>query len=293
MRDRLNEIFKQYTDAGWKGLPKELVDEILDYLLYDLDALWGCSLTCKRFFAAARPLIHQRLICLGSRTQNPTPERFLLSGKRDPGPFEELIDADRSGVLPYARHLVLKATYSHYSPRFNAGDLQKYLPCLRSITGLRCLTLETFYLPSFTPVFNEHFGMFANTLQVLDIRDTECPTQELLYIICQFPLLEDLSIVSPASANTAHPGHPVPTITQSPPLRGKLLVSGVYSREFFEGLATLPGGPKFCLLLFSRCQNKEPVVEACSGTARLVSYLWKLNYFDGEPNPSIRVRIGM
>ena len=292
IRDRLNEISRQYGNAGWKGLSKELLDEILDYLVHDLDALWGCSMTCRRFFAAARPLIHQRLVCLGSRTpEKPKPERSLLSSKRGPGPFEELVDADRSGVLLYTRHLTLKSKYKYYSPRFHPGDIQEYLPRLRSITRLHSLTLETFHLPPFTPVFSEHFGMFANTLRYLDIRDTECATPELLYIICQFPLLDDLVIMSPASGNTVHPGHPVPTITRSPPLRGKLLVSKVLSREFFDGLATLPGGPNFSSLEFSWCKNQEAVVEACNRTATSVSYLWKLNDYDGEPNPPIRVRI--
>ena len=63
---RVDDISKQYTGAGWKNLPQELVDEILDYLLDDLKALKACSLTCKCLFGATRPLIHRRLICSGS-----------------------------------------------------------------------------------------------------------------------------------------------------------------------------------------------------------------------------------
>ena len=246
-------------------------------------------MTCKRFFAAARPLIHQRLVCLGERgCYDPEPDK----NKRDPRPFEELIDAGRSGVLPYTRHLTFKVKYRFYPPRFHPGDIQEYLPHLRSITRLRSLTLEKFYLPPFIPVFNENFGMFANTLRYLDIRDAECPAPELLYIICQFSLLEDLAIVCPASEGIAHSGHPVTTVARSPPLRGKLLASRVFSKEFFDGLAALPGGPKFSSLEISWCRNQEAVVEACNRTATSVSYLWTVSDSNGEPNLSVQVRIG-
>ena len=293
IRNKLKKISRIFSRTGWKDLPQELVNEILGYLLHDLDTLTACSLTCKRLFGATRPLIHQRLVCLGLRTEHSIPGQPLFSLKGDPGPFEGLIDADRSGVLPYTRHLTLKARYQFYSPRFHPGDTQEYLPHFRSITKLHSLTLGTFYLPPFTPVFNEHFGMFANTLRYLDIRDTECPTPELLYIICQFPLLEDLAIVFPAREDTAHPGHTVPAITQSPPLRGKLLVSNVHSKKFFDSLAALPGGLNFSSLEFSWCKNQEAVVEACNRTATSVSYLWKIRDRDGEPNTSIQVHVGI
>ena len=56
---RVDDISKQFTGAGWKHLLLELVDEILGYLLDDLDALRACSLTCKHLFGTTRPLIHQ------------------------------------------------------------------------------------------------------------------------------------------------------------------------------------------------------------------------------------------
>jgi len=62
------------------------VDEILGYLVDDLEA---CSLTCKFFFDATRPLIHQRLICSSSEKVHPKPKWPLLSRrKRTPGAFE-------------------------------------------------------------------------------------------------------------------------------------------------------------------------------------------------------------
>ena len=109
IRRRVNDISKQFTGAGWKNLPQELVDEILGYLLDDLDALKVSSLTCKRLFGATRPLIHQRLVCLGSRLDGPKPNGSLFSRrKRNPGLFERLVDADRSGVLHYTQHLTIK-----------------------------------------------------------------------------------------------------------------------------------------------------------------------------------------
>ena len=289
---RLNDISKQFTGAGWKNLPQELVDEIIDYLRDDPDALRACSLTCKSLFGATRPLIHRRLVCLGSRPEYTKPKPSLLSTfsrrKRDPGVFEQLIDADRSGVLPYTQYLALKPKHFYYSPRFNPRDMQGYLPYLRSITKLRSLTLDAFFLPPFIPVFNDYFGMFADTLRHLDIRNTNCSERELLHIICRFPLLEDLTLVYPAGGFIAHP---VPEITQSPPLRGKLGLVQVASNELSEGLAALPGGLNFRSLELSWCKHLEAVLAACSHTVTSVSYLWKWGDLDSESNLSIRVYI--
>ena len=291
IRDRVNEISKRFTGAGWKNLPQELVDEIIGYLQDDPDALKACSLTCKYLFGATRPLIHRRLVCLGSRPEYTKPKPSLLGTfnrrKRDPGVFERLIDADRSGVLPYTKYLILKPKHADNSPRFDPRDVQEYLPHLRSIAKLHSLTLDTFCLP---PVFSECFGMFTNTLRHLDIRNASCSEQELLYIICQFPLLEDLSIISPVIGLSLHPA---PAITQSPLLRGKLVLVKPASKELSEGLAALPGGLNFRSLELSRCKHLEAVLAACSHTATSVSYLWQSGDIDGKSKPSIHPYIWM
>ena len=267
------------------------MDEILGYLLDDLPTLKTCSLTCKCLFGATRPFIHRRLVCLGSRPEHPKPKRTLFSRrKRDPGIFKQLTNPDLLGVLHYTRHLTLKPKHIYYSPHFNPGDIQEYLPQLRSITRLQSLTLETFYLSPFIPVFNEYFGSFTNTLQRLDTRDVGCAVPELLYIICQFPLLEDLAIVSPAGELSAHHEHPVPTITRSPLLRGKLVVAQVHSRELFEGLAALPGGLNFRSLELRRCEHPEVIFAKCGHTATSISYSWSRG-FPSESSPSILVCI--
>jgi len=293
---RVDDISKRFPGAGWMDLPQELVDEILGYLLEDLHALKACSLTCKHLFGAARPLIHQRLACFDSRPEYPKPGRWLFSRhKKDPGAFERLIDAGRSGVLPYTRHLILKPKYHHSYPRFSPSDLQEYLPHLRSITKLHTLTLDSFHLPQFIPVFNEYFGTFANTLRHLDIRRAYGTEQQLLYFICQFPRLEDLTIVFSLWERTAHP---VPTITHSPPLRGKLVLVRPASRGFTDGFAALPGGLNFrSVELFqstdwrSQRGDSRAVLAACNHTAASISYLWHARGDESEFSPSFRAHI--
>ena len=127
IRHRVDDISKRFTGAGWKRLPQELVDEILDYLLDDLDTLKACSLTCRCFFGATRPLIHshQRLVCLESRPEYPKPKRSLFSSsRRDPKVCEQLIDADRLALLHYARHLTIKAESGALGP----GEHEKLPP---------------------------------------------------------------------------------------------------------------------------------------------------------------------
>jgi len=292
---RLDDISKRFTGAGWKNLPQELVDEILGYLLGDLGALKACSLTCKCLFGATRPFIHRRLVCSDSRPTRPTaPKEFFLSGRKIyPGAFDRLIDADRSGLLRYTRHLTLEPRDGSFKPRFEPIDLRRYLPHLRSISRLDSLTLDNFHLPIFTPVFNEHFGMFTNTLRHLDIRRTDGSERYLLYFISQFPLLEDLTIVYPAGQFRADPVHihPSPTITQSPPLRGKLVLVQSRLREFSEGLAALPSGLNFRSLEMS-CKNPHAILAACGRTATSISYLWQRGY-DSEQKIFIQALVMM
>ena len=259
------------------------MDEILSYLLKDLRALKACSLTCKCLFGATRPLIHRRLICLDTRPS--FPER-LLSGRRrrDPRTFERLVNAGRSGVLRYTQHL----TFKSFKPCFDPRDLQEYLPQLQSITKLDSLTLDIFSLPLFTPVLNDGcFGTLANTLRHLDIRTVHGAQRALPYFISKFPLLEDLTIVSSAIHFFTHLGDPVPTITRSPPLRGKLVLVNAHSRSLPEGIAAFPGGLNFRSIELAACRHPEAVLVACGRTATSISYLWRWGH-DSESNSLFR-----
>ena len=262
------------------------MDEILGYLLDDLDALKASSLTCKRLFGATRPLIHRRLVCLGLNPDLPKPKRSLFSRrKRDLGLFERLIDADRSGVLRYTRHLTIKVEDGYRSQR----GMQEHLPHLRSITKLDTLTLNTFPLH---PVFHEQFGIFTNTLRHLDIRNAYGTAQHLSYIICRFPLLEDLTIMSPAETpleqGFPEQGFYVPTITQSPPLRGTLVLAQTRSQGLYEGLAALPGGLNFRSLELFDCGDPQAVFASCGRTVTSISHAWLRGDVDSERVPLFR-----
>lgn len=295
IRDRVDDISKRFPGAGWKHLPQELVEEILGYLLDDPGALKACSLTCKHLFSAARPHIHRRLVCFYSLPERLKLKRWLFGyRKKVPGGFEQLIDADRLGVLRYTRHLTFKLKYSTLHPPFHLKDLEEYLPHLQSITKLDSLTLDSFHFPPFTPGFLEHFGMFTKTLRHLDIRRAEGVEWGLLYFICQFPLLEDLVLVSPAGGLVPHPGlHPglhFPAIAQWPPLRGKLVLVQARSGKLSSGLASFPGGLNFRSLELSQCKLQEAVLTACGHTVTSISYLWRPSE-NSESNTSIRVHI--
>jgi len=273
------------------------VDEILGCLLGDLCSLKACSLTCKRLFGATRPLIHQHLV-IDSRLYHSKPKLWLFGRrKKDPGPFERLIDADRLGVLPYTRHLIFKAKFPYSSTCFDPSDLQEHLPRIRSITKLHTLTLQSFPVSQFYPVVGEYFGAFFSTLRHLDMRNTHATVQQLLYFVCQFPLLEDLTIVV---SYWEYINHRVPTITQSPPLRGKLVLVRPASLGLFEGLAALPGGLNFHSVEFFGCTkwryptaDSSVILGACSRTVTSVSYLLRTGGDECESNTSIHVHITM
>ena len=274
------------------------MDKIFGYLLGDIGALKACSLTCKRLFGATRPLIHRRLVCSDSRPALPAaPKGFLFSGRKiypgEPGAFDRLTDVDRSGLLHYARHLTFEPRDGSFKPAFEPRDLRRYLPHLRSITRLDSLTLDTFCLPMFIPVFNEYFGIFTNSLRHLDMRRTEGAERYLLYIISQFTLLEDLTVLYPVGERRADPGYiyPFPKIKQSPPLRGKLALVQTCLREFSEGLAAFPGGLNFRSLELS-CKDPQAILAACGRATTSISYLWQREH-NSRSNPFIQVYVAM
>ena len=249
----------------------------------------ACSLTCKPLFGATRTTIHQRVYLTSRQTwmEGPEPKGSPFSLRRKgPEILERLADADRSGLLPYIRSLAFKIEDGSFLPE----SMEKYLLHLRSITNLHTLTLSPFRINSFIPVFNECFGMFTNTLRHLDMRNAYGTDRQLLYVISQFPLLEDLTIVSPTVA-VAYPGDHFPVITQSPPLPGTLVLVETDSRGLPHGLATLPGGLNCRSLELFRCEGSQVVLDACSHSVRSVSYLWCVR--GGKSNSCIRVRAMM
>jgi len=225
---------------------------------------------------------------MSARVERPTPRESVFGFRREgPETFERLTDVDRSGLLRYTRYLTFQVGGGLFSPE----NMRKYLPYLRSITNLHTLTLAHFRVLSLIPVFNECFGTFANTLRHLSIRNAYVTDQQLLYIISQFPLLEDLTIIS---LTGAYPGHPVPTTTQSPLLRGTLILVDPDTREFSDCLATLPGGLNFRSLEFFRCNDPRAVLDACGHSVRSISYLWcKKGGTEGKSRSRIRAHVEM
>ena len=266
------------------------MDEIIGYLLGDLNALKACSLTCKPLFGATRPIIHQRarFPLRLARVEHPKPKGSRFSLRRGgPEAFERLIDVERSGLLRYTQHL----TFQVGGRVFDLANMQMYLPYLGSITNLHTLTLAHFRVHSLIPVFNECIGTFTDTLRHLDIQNAYITDQQLLYIISQFRLLEDLTIISPTGA---YPGHPVPVITQSPPLRGTLVLVQPDSRDFSDGLATLPGGLNFRSLELFSSNDPRAILDACGHSVTAISYVWcEQGGSEGESSSCICTHIGI
>ena len=174
IRERVDNASKQFSGAGWKHLPQELVDEILGWLRDDLCALKACSLTCKPLFSATRPIIHKRVCLVPSlswierhkRSTNhniwitaerdfPDESRRSLSifRRRDPETLKRMANADRSGLLSHIRHI----TFKMEGTSFNPGNIHKYHPRLRSMTNLLSLTLMPFRAFRAVPLFSECF----------------------------------------------------------------------------------------------------------------------------------------
>ena len=117
------------------------------------------------------------------------------------------------------------------------------------------------------------FHRLAASLKALNVTFTLLPRTQIFYLICSFPLLEDLTLSGDDIAVEDESGEPPAAVpSTSLALTGTLDLSlGVSIGRILRQLLCLPSGLHFRKLDMSRCraQDMHRVVEmvaACSGT---------------------------
>ena len=125
---------------------------------------------------------------------------------------------------------------------------------------------------------------FSPTLKSLCLRLTNIPLSEIFNLVCSFPLLEDLELVTYDPTNDINNWDSPST---SPKLTGSLKIGGEI-RFIARGLCDLPGGLHFSKItltygedatstrdMVSRCSDLESLKISCRGwgTSTLVSVI--------------------
>lgn len=239
---------------NFKGLPQEVVDEILEYLEDDRRALRACSLTCKVLFRSSRPIIYRRLT------------RFHM-----------LLAAAERGLTRYTRELTIKF-------EFRPVDLQPMLPHLQTFARLTSLTLHRFNPSPFLPLFERYFGHLAQQIRSLNFVDPSGHRDDLLCFVSRFQNLDDLGFFSfPRSIQLPLEEYNTPPIRGSPYLRGTLRVVRMMTKgdDFLKCLTRLPSGLGFRSIEFHDCAGIDPniILRKCSSTLQNLTHTTHISKF--------------
>jgi hypothetical protein len=238
------------------GLPRELVDYIMDMLRNDLRALKACSLTCRAMFASTRRLIY--------RTLRLPPQSYF----RDPTGLRFVSLMSERGLLQYARKV-----HIHLPPTFNPDILLPHLRHFQSLDRIHTLAID--YYDAVAWAFPEHyktcFVHFYPTLTSLTLCHSSGHYRLILQFALQFPNLENLCLDSVEYEWWPGPDMTIPAIVdQSPPLRGRLrLVGAVAVAQYLIDLAyELPNGINFRSVEFGGFAGSDAqhILNGCAHT---------------------------
>ena len=254
----------------FKGLPQEMVDEILKYLEDDSQTIRACSLTCKALLRSSRRIIHRRLCVVGLEGYGTV---GALLGVGNPVRFPTLSMAIECGLTPYARELTMDL-----GTELGLTDLQPFLPQLQSFSRLTSLTLRHFEPSLFLPTFDQHLGHLAQHIESLQFVYPSGYLEGVLHFISRFPNLDNLGFCSvPQWDPFPSEEHDLSLIRCSPALRGVLQVADVSSwgSDFLECLTRLPSGLRFRSIEFDRCVGVDPsiIIQGCSSTVQHLRYV--------------------
>ncbi|KAF9785542.1 hypothetical protein BJ322DRAFT_837976 [Thelephora terrestris] len=207
--------------GGFKDLPLEIVDEILEHLADDRSALGACSLTCKALFCSSRPIIHRRIFVVGMGGSHTTGEQAKQAANL--ARFRTLLAAAECGLARYARDLTIRM-----GTTFEPENLQPFLPQFQKFARLNSLTLHNFNPTPFLPAFEQYFGHLAQQIQSFKFIYPSGAQGDMISFISRFPNLDDLEFCSfPRLHSEEFNAHSVQT---SPTLRGTLQTSVSFDR---------------------------------------------------------------
>jgi len=264
----LHRLCLSYRCVGAMGLPRDIIEEILQLHRGDSRTLMACSLTCRALFSAARGLVHESFRLSSWRNHPPNKLKDRIKEKVLPGwrpkidwgevHLRYLSTGGKCGVLGYAREV-----YIDIGHNFTPQSLEVYLPHFRSFTQVHTLRISSFDLAKFLPAFEQYFAQFVPTLRSLRLPYVKAGTHEVLEFICKFPHLDDFSL----TLSSVHSASVFPklSVEHPPPLKGTLVLRGSASvpARFMLGI---PGGLHFRSIDVGAVDKTEldEILAACS-----------------------------
>ena len=235
-------------------LPHEIVEMIVDYLIYDLQTLKACSLTCHSWYIAAAPHIHHTFVLRGVKHLDLKP----------------LSNRHALGLLPFVKELRIPLCSNWFLPDlFRRRGSRHFF----AFTNVQNLTAQYMEIGEFIPRLVQYFGHLSPTLRSLTLVAPRCTPLQLSNFISLFPNLDDITIQFFAGLTTQDPDNPLVPFS-TPKLQGRLSLTTMFARrpppcptfETWKHLAA-SGGLRFRSLSLSPVSKCAPVLfSACSDT---------------------------
>ena len=227
--------------AGNVRLPQEIVDYIVDYISEDRPTLFACTHLSRTWCIAARVHLHRI---------------FTVS---DFAGFEAVGDLQKMGMVHLVRKMVVARRIQHTD-----FLLPKTMTYLNAFTHLQELDVMYLNVRELLHWLYRHCGNLTSTVRTLTLRYPKGNTKQLLFFISLFSQLENLAVDS-IETEPAFDVY-VPTLECSPPLSGRLALTGIFDQEFMSGLASLQEGLKFRTVDLQFCGEAQEVIDGCAGT---------------------------
>ena len=290
----LYRLCLSYRCVGAMGLPRDIVEEIIQLHRGDLKTLRACSLTCRALFSAVRGLIHERVRLSPRRSYPPHKLKDRIEEKVLPGwrprtdwcevHLRHLSMGGKLGLMDYARELCIDIGLD-----FTPESLEVYLPHFRSFNQVHTLRISTFDTPKFLLTFKRYFGQFVPTLRSLHLPYVKGSTHEVLEFICRFPHLDDLCLTLPYARSIEF--LPMLFMEHSPPLKGTLVLRGSGS-VLAQFLLEIPGGLHFQTIDVGAVDRVEldEILAACSSNLETLSIRPRSREFTQYHLPKIHCR---
>lgn len=248
------------------SLPSEILDLIVDHLHGDPTALRVCCIAGKSWIPRARKHLFAHV---EFHTQKSHIERWK---KTFPDPS--------NSPARYAHTLSIRGLSTITAAGIDAGG---WIPTFHKVIQLRLECLGGGYQQAFLIPFH---GL-SPTVKSLHLTSYPSSTFfEVFDLVCSFPLLEDLALVSFGPESDLE-GWNAPST--SPKLTGSLDLKTIGgTRSVIHRLLNLPGGLCFVKITVS-CLSRDfesttELVSRCSGTLKsLTIYNWLMGGFPSAP----------
>ena len=158
-------------------LPQEIVDEVIDNLVFDFGALKSISLVRKSWTHRSRRRLFYYI-------------QFESLGRLEQ--WSKIISADPQGIASYPRVVTLVSNSRSW---LDPANLARFYDHFRSFSQVERLTISGLETAKFDATsIVRYFGNFAATVRSLELRTAVGTPASFLSFICAFPLVDDLSI---------------------------------------------------------------------------------------------------